>query len=80
MRGSFLNKSLFLRSTVTPAILAAAVLLAGCALGPAPARGQSASACGMSAVMYCDLSPNGKTCECVRHGDFRDIMGTFSLR
>ena len=80
MRGSFSKAGLFLRSTVISAILAAPMLLAGCAMGPAPAIGQSVSACGTSAVMYCDMSPNGKTCQCVRHGDFRDIMGTISLR
>jgi len=80
MRVSFVTTSLYLRSTVISVSLAAAMLLAGCAMGPAPAIGQSASACGMNAVLYCDLSPPVERCQCVRHGDFRDIMGTISLR
>jgi hypothetical protein len=78
MRTPSVNTGLFICRTVVPATLA--VLLAGCAMGPTPGIAPSASACGTSAVLYCELSPHGKTCECVRHSDLRDLMGTISLR
>lgn len=68
------------RNTVILMTLAGAMLLSGCAIEPTPGIGQSASACGMNAVLYCDLSPPVEKCECVRHSDLRDMMRVFSGR
>jgi hypothetical protein len=81
MRTPSVNTGLLIHRTVVPATLALlAMLLAGCALGPTPGIAPSASACGASAVLYCELSPHGKTCGCVPHSDFRDLVRTMSLR
>jgi hypothetical protein len=78
MRTPSVNNGLSIRRAIVPATLVA--LLAGCAMAPAPRSASSASACGSSAVLYCETSPHGKTCECARHSDLRDLMGTLSLR
>ena len=80
MRTLSIHAGLHVPKTVIATGLAAAMLLLGCAVEPAPGYGVSGSSCGMNAVLYCDLSPHGERCECVRHSELRELTKAFSTR
>lgn len=80
MRSLFVNTGLSIRRTLAATGLAVALLLSGCAVGPSPGTTPTASACGMGAVLYCDLNPPNGTCHCARHNDLRDAIRSISLR
>lgn len=80
MRHLSILTGLYARKTVIATTLATAMLLFGCAVEPPPGFGRSAPGCGMNSVLYCDLSPHGEQCECVRHSELRDLTRTFSRR
>lgn len=68
------------RRTVTATMLAAATLLAGCAVEPTPGIGRSTAPCGVNAVLFCDLAPHADRCQCFRHSEMRDMLRALSGR
>lgn len=80
MHALYIHEGLHVRKSAIATTLAVAMLLFGCAVEPTPGFGRSSPGCGMNAVLYCDLSPHGERCQCVRHTDLRDLARTFSRR
>lgn len=80
MRALYIHEGLPVRKTAIATTLAAGMFLLGCAAEPTPRFGHATPGCGKNAVLYCDLSPHGERCQCVRHGDLRDLARTFSRR
>ena len=80
MRTLSLHPGPHVPKTFIATILTAATLLVGCALEPTPAYARSTPGCGLNAVLFCDLSPHGERCECVRHGELRDLTRTLISR
>lgn len=78
MRAIYIHEDLPVRKSAIATTLAALMFLFGCAAEPTPGFGRATPGCGKSAVLYCDLSPHGERCQCVRHSDLRDLAKTFS--